>query len=203
MNNKYRSFQLQQTFSESLRQSISRNRITISFTGAAFFLYFAFPSLTSVIAGIPFVILGEIMRTWASGYIKKNEVLSQSGPYAITRNPLYVGNFLLGLGFSIMTSRVLLFIFYLAAYIYIYKLTIQNEEKFLSSKFGETFSRYKKRVPVFFPVKLWFSGSSSTKDAGLHFEWQLVMKHREYNTWLGIIAGLIILIAKAALFTAK
>jgi len=194
---------LQQTFSESLRQSISRNRITISFTGAAFFLYFAFPSLTSVIAGIPFIILGEIMRIWASGYIKKNEELSQSGPYAITRNPLYVGNFLIGVGFSIMTSRVLLFLFYLAAFIYIYKLTIQNEEKFLSAKFGDTFSRYKERVPVFFPFKLLSSGSASTENSDTHFAWQLVLKHREYNTWLGIIAGLIILIAKAALFTAK
>ena len=203
MNNKYRSFQLQQTFSESLRQSISRNRVTLSFTGAAFFLYFAFPSRTSVIAGIPFIILGEIMRTWASGYIKKNEELSQSGPYAITRNPLYVGNFLIGAGFSIMTGRVSLISFYLALFIYIYKLTIQNEEKFLSAKFKETFSRYKERVSVFFPFKILSSGSASNENTDSHFSWQLVMKHREYNTWLGIIAGLIILIAKAALFTAK
>ncbi len=192
---------MQQTFSEFLRRSISRNRVTISFTGAAFFLYFATPSRTSVFTGIPFIILGEFMRTWASGYIKKNEVLSQSGPYAITRNPLYVGNFLIGTGFSIMTGRVILLLLFLAGFLYIYKLTIQNEEKFLSDKFGEIFAVYKERVPVFFPVKLLSSGSESGDDSNSHFEWQLVLKHREYNTWLGIIAGLIILIAKAVLIT--
>jgi len=194
---------LQQTFSEYLRQSISRNRVTLSFAAAAFFLYYAAPTRTSVLAGIPFIILGEIMRIWASGYIKKNEELSQSGPYAITRNPLYVGNFLIGTGFSIITSRALLILLYLAAFIYIYRLTIQDEEAFLSSKFGETFSRYKARVPVFFPIKILSSGSAATKITDMHFAWYLVLKHREYNTWLGIIAGLIILIAKAAFFTAK
>ncbi len=198
MNNKYRSLQLQQTSSEFLRHIIFRNRITLSFAGAALFLYFALPSSTSVIAGIPFVLLGEIMRTWASGYIKKNEVLSQTGPYALTRNPLYVGNFLIGVGFSIMTSRALLFLLFLTAFIFIYKVTIQNEEKFLSAKFGETFSRYKDRVPVFFPIRLLSLRSASPEDSGPHFAWQLVMQHREYHTWIGIIAGLIIFLVKLA-----
>ncbi len=198
MNNKYRSLQLQQTFSGFLKNTVFGNRIALSFAGAAVFLYFAIPSSTSVMAGIPFIVLGEIMRTWASGYIKKNEVLSQTGPYAITRNPLYVGNFLIGTGFSIMTGRILLFLSFLAAFIYIYKVTIQSEEKFLSAKFGETFSRYKERVPVFFPVKLQSLRSASDEVPEAHFAWQLVIEHREYHTWLGIIAGLIIFLAKMA-----
>lgn len=194
---------MHQTFSDNIRHTISRNRITLSFAGAAICLYFAFPSRTTVIAGIPFIILGEVMRTWASGYIKKNEVLSQTGPYAITRNPLYVGNFLLGVGFSIVTNRILILLLFLAIFIFIYTATIQYEEKYLSSKFGELFSRYKERVPVFFPTKLLSSRLSSGDNSDSHFSWQLVLKHREYNTWLGIIAGLIILIAKAALTIAK
>ncbi|MCC7201579.1 MAG: isoprenylcysteine carboxylmethyltransferase family protein [Nitrospirae bacterium] len=194
---------MQQTFSESLKNSIFKNRITLSFLCAAFFLYFAAPSRTTVFTGIPIILIGEIMRTWASGYIRKNEVLSQTGPYAFTRNPLYVGNFLIGAGFSIMTGRLLIIIFFLAAFSYIYMVTIQNEEKFLSAKFGEIFSRYKDRVPVFFPVKLLFSGPAPHDNTDSHFAWELVMKHREYHTWLGILAGLIILIAKAAFITAK
>ncbi len=198
MNKKYGSLQLQQTFSEFLRHAIFRNRITLSFAGAAIFLYFALPSRTSVIASIPFIIIGEIMRTWASGYIRKNEVLSQTGPYAFTRNPLYVGNFLIGVGFSIMTNRVLLFLTFLAAFIFIYTVTIQHEEKFLSSKFGETFSGYKRRVSVFFPFKALSFGTPSHKNRDGHYDWKLVIQHREYHTWLGIIAGLIIFLVKLA-----
>ena len=198
MNNKHRSLQLQQTFSEFLKHVIFKNRITLSFAGAAIFLYFASPSRTSVVAGIPFIILGEIMRTWASGYIKKNEELSQTGPYAITRNPLYVGNFLIGAGFSVMTGRLLLFLLFIVVFIYIYRVTIQNEETFLSARFGETFSRYKERVPVFFPIKFFSSRSASHDNSAAHFSWNLVIQHREYHTWIGIIAGLIIFLVKLA-----
>ena len=136
------------------------------------------------------------MRTWASGYIKKNEELSQTGPYAITRNPLYVGNFLIGAGFSVMTGRLLLFLLFIVVFIYIYRVTIQNEETFLSVRFGDTFSRYKERVPVFFPIKFFSSRSASHDISGAHFSWKLVIQHREYHTWLGIIAGLIIFLVK-------
>lgn len=190
---------MQQTFSEFLRHTIFKNRITLSFAGAALFLYFASPSRSTVIAGIPFIIIGEIMRTWASGFIKKNEALSQSGPYALTRNPLYAGNFLIGMGFSIMTNRIVLLLIFLVAFYYIYSVTIQNEEKFLSAKFGETFLRYKERVPVFFPFKVLSFRSPSHENRDAHFEWKLAIQHREHHTWIGIIAGLIIFLVKVTL----
>ncbi len=137
---------------ESLSRIISKNRVTLSFAGVIVFLYFAAPTLATITAGIPLILIGEIMRTWSSGFIKKNEVLSQSGPYALTRNPLYLGTFLIGAGFSIMTNRIILICIFLVIFFFIYKLTIQSEEKLLSAKFGATYFKYKERVPVFFPI---------------------------------------------------
>lgn len=181
---------------ESLSRIISKNRIILSFAGTVLFIYFATPTRATIIAGIPLILIGEIMRTWSSGYIKKNEVLSQSGPYALTRNPLYLGTFLIGAGFSIMTNRIILICIYLVIFFFIYKLTIQSEEKLLSAKFGDTYFKYKQRVPVFFPIKPSCFRSSSWKTSSGLFDWRLVIKHREYHTWIGIIAGIIIFVGK-------
>src|SRR5438477_7276448 len=79
------------------------NRIAISLAGSAVLLIFSRPSLLSLIAGSLIVTAGAALRTWSSGHVQKNRELSMDGPYAYVRHPLYVGNFLLGLGFAVMT----------------------------------------------------------------------------------------------------
>ncbi|MBI5096501.1 MAG: isoprenylcysteine carboxylmethyltransferase family protein [Nitrospirae bacterium] len=133
-----------------------------------------------------------MIRTWASGFIKKDKELAQEGPYALTRNPLYLGNFLIGLGFSIMACIPILLTLFLLAFSLIYIFTIRNEEKSLSAKFGDTYSAYKSRVPVFFPLRI----IPDQRDFSLNFDWQLIWKHREHHTWLGIFGCLIIFILK-------
>lgn len=173
-----------------LNSFIERNRITLSFVGGALFLYLAAPTAATILAGAPFIFIGEAIRTCASGFIRKNEALAQEGPYALTRNPLYLGNFLIGTGFSIMTSRIILLIPFLIAFYLIYSATIKKEEKLLLTRFGDSFLRYKKRVPVFFPLKI------TPRHLCVNFDWKLVMKHREHLTWLGIFGGLIIFLFK-------
>lgn len=181
---------------EYLSRIISKNRITLSFAGTIVLLYFATPTRLTITIGIPLIIIGEIIRTWSSGFIKKNEVLSQSGPYALTRNPLYLGNFLIGTGFSIMTNRITLIGAFLAVFFFIYTFTIQSEEKLLLTKFGDTYLKYKERVPVFLPLKPVNFKPQSWMESNGSFDWHLVIEHREHHAWFGIITGVIIFLGK-------
>lgn len=182
---------------EFLNRIIINNRITLSFVLGALFLYLATPRVKTVLIGTPFILLGEFIRTWASGYIKKNKELAHEGPYAHTRNPLYLGNFFIGIGFTLMANNILLWILFLITFYLIYSLTIQREEKRLLENFGEAFLVYKKRVPAFFPLHI------NPANPGVHFDWRMVVSHKEHQTWLGIIGCLIIFILKLSYFNLK
>lgn len=194
VNGRDRSLQVQRSFLEFLKFIIGRNRILLSFLAGLSFLYFATPTPASILVGVPFVLIGEIIRTWASGFIKKGTELAQEGPYSFTRNPLYLGNFFIGLGFSLMTGNFYLLALFLTVFCLLYTVTIKNEEKRLLRKFGETFLVYKRSVPVFFPRL------SFPRFAMRDFDWRLVRRHREHHTWLGIAGCLILFIFKLSYF---
>ncbi len=101
--------------------------------------------------GAVLMIAGLAIRFWASGYLKKSRSLATSGPYAYTRNPLYLGNFILGLGVSVIANNIWLTLYYIATFSYAYIGTISDEEKLLYEKFGQAYNDYLKNVPAFFP----------------------------------------------------
>src|SRR5215510_479581 len=84
---------------------IQRWRVPLGFMTAAIFLLLARPTPVSLLVGASVSVLGLSLRAWASGHIRKNDELAVSGPYAYTRNPLYLGSFLLGIGFTIAANR--------------------------------------------------------------------------------------------------
>lgn len=173
-----------------LRTLVSQNRIWVSAVVFLLFFLAARPTLLSMVIGIPVVFLGEAIRIWSSGHIVKNDSLTMSGPYRLTRNPLYVGNFFLGLGFVLMAGLPLMIFVFLPVFYFIYDATIAQEEKFLTQRYGEAFKSYQKTVPRFFP-KLSLSASSTGS-----FNWSLVKKHREMKTWLAILAGVLLFLFK-------
>src|SRR5581483_1991381 len=173
-----------------LRNLVSHNRIWVSAFVFLLFFVAARPTLLSMGIGLPVVFLGEAIRIWSSGHIVKNDSLTTSGPYRLTRNPLYVGNFFLGLGFVLMAGLPLMILVFVPVFFFIYDATIAEEEKFLTQRYGEAFRTYQKTVPRFFP-KLSFAASSTGR-----FSWSLVKKHREMKTWLAILAGVLLFLFK-------
>ena len=165
------------------RLKVSRFRIPLSTAIAVAFLFLAEPTPATLLAGLPLVILGGGIRTWSSGYIRKNKELAVTGPYAYTRNPLYLGNFLIGLGFVIMLNRPVLVAVFLVVFGLVYRALIREEEAVLSGKFGGAYEDYLKKVPRFFPRA---GGTSESGD----FSWGLVIRHQEYYAWLGMAGGL-------------
>ena len=173
-----------------LKNLVSHNRIWVSAVIGLLFFLAARPTFLSMGIGLPVILLGEAIRIWSSGHIVKNDALTTSGPYRLTRNPLYLGNFFLGLGFAVMAGRPwIIFLFGLTFY-FIYSATIAEEEKFLAQRYGEAFSAYQRTVPRFLP-KITLAAFSTGR-----FSWSLVRKHREANTWIAIVVGVLLFLFK-------
>lgn len=171
-----------------LRQFVSHYRIVTSAAFGALFLLLADPTVRSFLVGLPLVILGELMRTWSSGHIRKDHALATDGPYSLTRNPLYFGSFVLGLGFALMANRWSVLFGFVLLFGLIYDATIEDEEHKLLKQFGEAFAGYCREVPRFFPR---MSGWRRAP-----FQWGLVRKHRELRTWAAIAGAMAVVALK-------
>jgi protein-S-isoprenylcysteine O-methyltransferase Ste14 len=169
---------------------IRRYRIVISALIGVVLIYLSRPTWVSLLAGLPLVLMGEAVRTWSSGCIRKNKELAMDGPYAHTRNPLYLGSFGIGLGFVVMGNSLGVWVIFLAAFGVIYWGVIRSEEEYLARSFGPRFEEYMRRVPRFIPR--W---SRSPYGSG-EFDWGLVWKHREYQAWAGIAGSVAVLTLK-------
>ena len=112
----------------------------------------------AVIAGI-----GEAIRMWASGHVKKNRVLATDGPYAYVRHPLYVGNILILLGFSIASN--LWWSYVLMAFLlwFYYPPAISYEDNKLRSIFGEQWENWSKDIHALIPSFSNKAGSTSSE----------------------------------------
>ncbi|MCL5103946.1 MAG: isoprenylcysteine carboxylmethyltransferase family protein [Armatimonadetes bacterium] len=101
--------------------------------------------------GLPFVILGEVVRVWSAGYLSKLSNLITSGPFALCRNPLYIGSFLSCLGYCFMCNRIEAWIAGVGLFWLFHGGAVSYEEKLLSKKFGEAYTQYCRSVPRFVP----------------------------------------------------
>lgn len=149
------------------------------------------PNALSLLLALPLVVAGEALRLWASGHIEKTRRLATGGPYAHTRNPLYVGSVLLALGFATASASswvVLAAAAYLLAF---YPSVIREEAGFLRQTFPESYGLWARDVPVFLP-RINAAGPRETA-----FSWQRVAANREWRTAAAIPAVLALLWARA------
>ena len=140
------------------------------------------------LVGIPIIVLGEGIRIWSHGYLRKLRKLATDGPYAHVRNPLYVGNFLIGLGFCCIVWNAVVSMLYVVGFSMLYWVTIKGEEEKLVQKFGASFREYAAHVPRLIPNLSPYRGRS-----GSQFAIHRVVGHGEVITLLAII-GLSLLI---------
>ena len=160
-----------------------RIRVPMGFAFAALYLGLAHPTLRSILLSLILVVPGVWLRAYASGYVRKNTELTTTGPYAHTRNPLYLGSLLIAFGFAAASSSwiilILLAIFFAAIYI----PTIRGEEHFLRAHFP-AFDTYAAQVPRLLP-RLTPAPTSAERGA---FSRTLYLQHREYNALMGSAA---------------
>ena len=176
---------------------IQRWRVPLGFLCAALFLFFARPTPIALLIGASVSILGLAVRAWAAGHIRKNAQLATSGPYAFTRNPLYLGSFLLGLGFTIASGRLLLGLLFAALFLGIYLPVMRVEATTMAQLFGRQYDTYKQAVPLFFPRITPFRESGT---AANRFDGTLYMRYREYRAALGLVIAWGLLLIKTFYF---
>ena len=158
-------------------------------------------SLGRVTLCLVLVTSGQVWRCWAAGYIGlyrgenvKARRLAAHGPYALMRNPLYFGNYVIGLGWSVLAGIRGVIIF-TACFIVLYVLVIiPHEEEFLLSKFGAEYEDYCRRVKRFWPVSL------RREDLRGKFDPEIVKKS-EIHTIISTVIGTIIILGISLCYT--
>lgn len=175
------------------KKLLQKFRVPLGFLFGAVFLVFANPTPVFLTIGSAIALVGLLIRGWSSGHIRKNTDLAMSGPYSYTRNPLYLGSFLLGAGFMVASAVWWLGLLFVLLYLGIYFPVMSVETDELASIFDDEYKEYAKQVPLFFP-RLTRFGSSDKR-----FEKELYIRYREYQASLGALFVWIVLAAKSFL----
>lgn len=161
-----------------------KKRVKMGYVFAILFLVLAEPSYLTMSQGLVIALVGAAIRTWASGVIVKNNELAKTGPYAIVRNPLYVGSFIMGFGVAFMAGSRTLITFFVIFFVFVYGALVRSEEKFLLSRYGDDFLKYCRQVPRFIPEPWKIKSAPALYDVN-----RMLFKHKEWKAWLGLLGA--------------
>jgi len=168
-----------------------RWRVRLGYPLAIAVLYFSQPTPRSILIGALAGALGLGVRAYAAGYLHKQEVLTVSGPYAYTRNPLYLGSAILALGAGIATSSwisALILIVYFAVF---YSIVMQREANELHLRHGAAFAEYARTVPLFVPR---LTAARLSGESVGSFSFAQYKRNHEWQAALGFLFLLIALL---------
>ncbi|MEK7448393.1 MAG: methyltransferase [Planctomycetota bacterium] len=176
-------------------------KIILSFLIVAALVYLARPQLYYFFSGLGLVVFGEIVRIWATGHLEKNKSLTTSGPYGYVKNPMYVGSFLIMMGFIAMAMNpenahyiLTLLGIELAGFLFYYiprKRKIEGER--LREKFGATYVEFDKLVPDYIPRRLTpYRGTGSDK----RWMGRVFNENNELHVGLCVVLGVLAIALK-------
>jgi protein-S-isoprenylcysteine O-methyltransferase Ste14 len=167
---------------------VARLRVPSGFLIVIVFAWFSQPTVESMMWGLPLSLAGLGLRGWAAGCLAKNQQLATGGPYAYTRNPLYIGTLLVAAGLAIAARSVWLAALFAAVFLLVYLPVIQNEEQHLRKIFA-AYSAYADRVPA-----LWPRLTPAHTENSNPFRASLYLRNQEYQAGLGFLAGMLFLL---------
>ena len=168
----------------------SRWRVPTGFGLAVLYLLLAHPTPKLLLSGGALALAGLLVRAWAAGHLAKNRRLSTGGPYAYTRNPLYLGSAVMGLGGALAGRSWLAGGAFVALFALVYWPVMQRETRFLRREFPEAFESYARQVPLFFPRL------SPFRAGGERFDWRLYRRNREYQAAAGYAGIMLFLVLR-------
>ena len=179
----------------NLKKIIYRWRVRTGFICLILAIILASPNLPFLLGGIGICFLGLLIRTWSSGYLRKEKELAISGPYQYTRNPLYLGNFIIGISVVIATLSWWVLGIFIAYFVLFYPLAIKKEKERMKELFPREYGEYKKKAPLFFPSWKPFHLPGKNK-----FSWKLFRKNKEWRALIGALLFWLTLAFKMILF---
>jgi protein-S-isoprenylcysteine O-methyltransferase Ste14 len=170
-------------------ERLARRRIAVGYLYVPVFFWLARPTPRSLLLGAVSMLLGLALRLWASGYLRKGEVLATDGPYALCRNPLYLGSFLLLLGFAAGSGSIWLLAVSPVLFLLFYLPTMWHEEQQLGARFGASYQAYAVQTPRLLPR--WPARWNGSQP----WSWARVLRHREPTTTaIALIAYLLLVL---------
>lgn len=171
---------------------VARYRVRAGFLLGAIYLIWAQPTPERLALGTAIALEGLLLRAWSAGCLEKDQRLATGGPYAYTRNPLYLGSAMAGFGFAIAGGRwwflLVLFIFFAT----VYWPVMRKEQVHLGWLFPEEFPAYAQAVPMFWPRLRPWVGSAP----GVRFDLARYRRNREYRALFGSLVIVLFLWVK-------
>lgn len=161
---------------------IARLRVPLGFLFAGIVLWLADPTPRTLLAGAVIALAGEAIRIWAAGHLEKGREVTSSGPYALTRHPLYLGSSLIALGLAIASASAIVAAIVIGYMTLTLTAAIRTEEAHLTEKFGAAYPAYR-------------AGQASVER---RFSLERAMRNREYRAAAGVLLVLAFLAWKAA-----
>lgn len=166
-----------------MMRRIARLRVPLGFLFGAVVLWLAQPTPRSLAIGGVIASIGELVRIWAAGHLEKGREVTASGPYKLTRHPLYLGSTCIGVGLAIGAANLAAAVI-LAGYLAVtLTAAIRTEEAHLTEKFGAAYPEYR-------------AGRAAVRRA---FSVERAMRNREYRAAIGVLVVLVFLAWKAYL----
>lgn len=176
--------------SEDYAAWASRWRVPLGFGLGALYLILAQPSLKLLLFGAALSLAGLLLRAWSAGHLAKNQRLATGGPYAYTRNPLYLGSAVMGLGGAVAGRSWIMGVAFGAYFALVYWPVMKREAQFLRREFPQAFGAYESQVSLFFPKLI------RPPVPRERFQGQLYLRNREYEAALGYAAAMLFLALK-------
>jgi len=161
---------------------LARYRVRLGMLAAVLAFWLATPTVRSVLAGAAVACVGQALRLWAAGHLEKGREVTASGPYRLTRHPLYVGSAIMGIGFAMASARLAVALLVVVYLILTVSAAIRSEESHLTEKFGDAYPEYR---------------DGRTPDMPRRFSLERARANREYRSMAGLVAALALLLLKA------
>lgn len=143
--------------------------------------------------GLAVSLLGELIQLWCFASLHKKKELAANGPYALVRNPMYLGRYFLILGALLLAGRPWLPVVYTVLYYFYMSNRVKREEETLRGIFGREYEEYCSEVSRFVPSLRPFRGNPV-----MTFRWELLLRNNGHWNFLAM-AGFY-LVAWAATF---
>jgi protein-S-isoprenylcysteine O-methyltransferase Ste14 len=160
---------------------LARYRVRLGFVLALAAIWLSQPTPRSLALGAAVAVAGEILRIWAAGHLEKGREVTASGPYRITRHPLYLGSTIIAIGFAIASATVATAVLVAVYLVLTYGAAIRSEEAHLTEKFGNAYPDYREgRAP----------------EAIRRFSLDRAIRNREYRALAGLFLVLALLVWK-------
>lgn len=176
-----------------MKLSIKQIRLGSAWLLAPLYVIFAEPTPTALAIGAVPAVIGLVIRGWAAGTIHKNRVLTTGGPYAYTRNPLYLGTFFMALGLGIASGSWVLLALIAILFLAIYGATMRHEARNLERWFPDDYRRYADAVPLFLPRP---TAYQPAEPHPTQFDIQRYVRNGEYQAAVGMAVGFLALALK-------